>query len=813
MQLTFSDKLKSYNPDTLFGMRVDDIYVNYDMNADYGVDPASSILSQTDSDTLVPRFVAINKRNISADDVITYNQITQSEYYSEKDSSIYVGRNKSEYNGLLYYLQREEPIFNGQAEVDTNDIYTQYFQLYFGANDLKTRYKYIDYDNNDDYAVVLLDKGDYSRSYVLKQNMYTENGNVECWEDFLNPVLVPPETILQPDFRNIAIALINPRTGEIYDSYPFFFARNGSLTLGTNCNLYEEKGTAYDVYEQGSRNSTKKPKIRNIITKLPDGRTIALKREDDDSGEITIPQIQSLLKVEVDVGGIPNRDSITIEGTDQSPQTIMRFMQYDIRFYYSGRLELYNRVKKAVDITHQVSSTEKSILFCCRLKYFHNTDHRPQNGFYSINYSYEFIIDNVEYEGKLTTWKGNLYNFRDRGIGAEINAIPTFDNMPVMAGFMPSQSKANMALEKYNFLIDGNHYELEHIKHMHYGTTNSNAYFDNYARFKDRDDRPYKSYYDLYFSTYRHNDSVIDKDLLNYWACDKIGNDLKSLPNAFKYGDYGWYRLQSDMRLDGNGKVTHEKEYHRILKDSIKFDNITGNAMLSNTWDNNGQYTVNFWFKSTQKTKGCILSDIDRFHPTTKGIYLGVSDGGFLEISVNAQDTKIYPNVNITDGNWHMITLIRSRHVIQVNSNMIVRVDNNTIDAYVETNQNKDFGKENAVYFMGHPLGKNVVGNLSRVAFYGVSLATNILDMIYAGDVETHIAGTIILQNVPHATEIRVYNDRTGELVSRVNSDKETGKFLYRNYENYSVYLLVMDFAKKFGDMQAIGPVEPRSLI
>lgn len=818
MQLTFSDKLESYKPNTWFGMGIDDIYVKYDFEADYGVDDSSSILSRTDADTLKPRLISVNKDALAVDDRITYNQITDSEFYSEKDSSIIIGRNTSVYNGLMYYWEREEvPPFDPLNEFSGEYTDTNYFQLYFGGNDLKTRYKYIDYENNDDYAVVLLDKGDYSRSYVMKQNMYTLDGKLECWEDFLNPTLVPPETILQPDFRNIAIALVNPRTGEIYDTYPFFFARKSDLNIGQNCELYKDEGNAYNVYEQESRNSSKKPKIKNIITNLPDGRQVALKKETQDTGEITIPQITSLIRVEVDVGHIPNRDYIVEDSIDQSPQTIMRYMHYDVRFYYSGKIDFYNRVYKRVDITHQISNIDKSILICCKHTYQHNNDHAPHNNFFSLKYGYQFIIDNVEYEGKVTSWSGNPYKFKDRGFGQEITEVPTFLNMPVQVGFMPSQSKATgKPYGQYDFMLDGNRYTLDHIKHMYYGTPNSNAYFDNFAVFKTQDDRPYRSYYELFFSTYSHNAMVTNQNLVNYWACDSINLDMKSVPNMFQKYNYGLYNLRSDMLIGGRGKFTHEKEVHRILKDSIRFENVTGNSMLTDTWDNNGSYTLNFWFKSTQKTKGVIFTDIDRFHPNTRGIYIGVSAGGFLEFSLNAQDTRIYNTVDITDGKWHMITVMRSPTVfanLPTNSNLILRVDNTTIDAYIDSNANKDFGKENALYFMGHPLGNTVTGNLSRFAIYNTPVLSEVLTMMWVGDIEVHIAGTIILQNVPYQTEIRAYNNRTGELVSRFTSDKETGKFLYRNYENYSVYLLVMDFAKKFGDMQAIGPIAPKSLI
>lgn len=811
MQMSFSEKLKSLNPDTLFGFREEDVFIQYDLNEDYGITGSSNVFSQTDSTTFQPRLVTVNKKSTDLDTDVLYNQITESEYYNDKDSSIVIGRNSSNYNGNLYYMLRDDASFN-MNDISVDKIYTNYWQMYFGANDLKTRYKYIDYDANNDYAVVMVDTS-YGDSYVFKKNMYTVNGDLECWEDVLNPRYLPPDTILQYDQRMISISIINPRTGEVYDSYPLSFLRNSTMRVGVNCELYDNTfENVYSAYETNSRNSSGKPKIKDIVTTDSQGRLVKLKRWQA-GVDITIPQLNNI-RIEVDIGEIPQRDNITENGTDQSPQQVMRYMHYDIRVLYNGTIQLFNRVTNSIDISHSIGSMDKSVLFACKQFYTLNSGHSPAMNQYDYNFNYQFIIDNVEYPVKTVSYKGSTRLIRDRGIGREIYAVPTFENMPVMIGFMPTQTKNNKEFGKYNFNIGGNHFELEHVKYLRYGTTNNYVYFDNFATFKSNEDSAYKYYYDLYFSTFRQDNLLIDKNLMNYWACDKLGDDLRSLPNRFIRNNYINYDVYSEIRLKGRGRVYHDKEYHRILKDSIRFENITGNCNLYNSWDNSGSYTINFWFKSKQKTKGTIFSDIEKIHPNTKGIYVGVSDGGYLEVAFNALDSRIYNTTNITDDKWHMITILCTRLSTPANSsNFEIRIDNRKIDNLVGTNINKDYTKDREVYFMGHPFGKNVIGSLGRIAFYDIPLSNDVMDMIFSGDIEHHVRGTVILENVPFETEIRVYNNRTGDLVSRVTSDKETGNFLYRNYEDFSVYLLVMDFAKKFGDMQAIGPIEPKSLI
>ena len=83
---------------------------------------------------------------------------------------------------------------------------------------------------------------------------------------------------------------------------------------------------------------------------------------------------------------------------------------------------------------------------------------------------------------------------------------------------------------------------------------------------------------------------------------------------------------------------------------------------------------------------------------------------------------------------------------------------------------------------------------------------------MYEGDIEHNVKGTILMENMPLKTEVRVYNNRTGELVSRVESDNDSGIFIYRNFNNFDVYIVVIDKTKMFGEIQTIGPIEPKSI-
>lgn len=878
---SFTEQLKSYEPEVLFGIKKHDVSIQFDTNEPYWTTDDSLVFNDYSTDYFKARMIRGNNKNEEYDPNQVGNQLTENEIYNENDYSLQIGRNTTNYNGLNYMFYRDTPF---EEEYELSKEMTAYFQLNVSTNDLLKRTRVVNYDTNDDYAVVLIDSNSPDHTQVFKTSYsFDTTTNKETWSSTVSPILYrayfdakvgsgesvngifdtkdnsPIEmnlydgqnidqkitksdefgdninatigesvegniTLLdvgRDDKRIIKIALINPRTGEYYDTYTFMFDRASKLVEGVNYNLTdpETSNTIYNLFEQKpyygkNYNNSNKPTIDKIVIGTLNGKEMTLKKWIS-GNNISIPIIGDV-KVVVNNKTITNRDFIIETITTPETYKFLQFMYFDMYYEHNSKvLRIYNK-NTGANVINTSLILDNTAIFAISMKYEYLDGHDPTNNKYNYNMKFNFIINNNTYATQTINYKGSRFNFKDRGTGNTINSVPTFLNLPIVLGWMPNQTRdTRYGFQKYNFNIGEHLVQCEYIKHFNYTIPTNIISIDNFSLFDG--DYAYNEYYNLYYKSFNNSNRILDKYLINYWACDSLVGDLLTIKNRFNYSHY-YYDIYSDMKLKPliykNGKVTHEKDNHRAIKDSIKFENVTGNVNIQNTWSNNGNYTISFWFKSTQKTKGVILSDYNNRVYQSNGIYFGLIDGGYLELKINDLNSRSYQNLGISDDKWHLIVLRVSAtsNSLTGNNNYTLFIDDQIVDRFDGRIGNKDFADSFQVYFMGHPNGNNVNGNLARVSFYNTSLSRDLIALMYEGDIEHNVKGTILMENMPIKTEVRVYNNRTGQLVSKVQSDNDNGVFIYRNYNNFDIYIVVVDKTKMFGDIQTIGPIEPKSI-
>lgn len=804
---SFTDEIKRWNPDIMYTFQPDDVVIDYDTTLPYGINPSAGfIFGRTNADTFIPRLYRQSTQLQSVDYKYYGNQISASELWNENDASLSLGYNDTIFNGNTYYYKRND-LYDEQAAFNRSQVF--YFQLQAAAPTDIVKYQVTDFDNIDDYIVMAYDRRDPNRSFTFTQT-FNNDGEYEYWSGAFSP----DQLGISLDEGNIRIALVNPRTGEIYDSWTYLFVRNSVMTVGTNCDIYVSPvSSPFNIYNQAPFidapfDDNTKPQIDQIrATYL--GVNYVL-RKTTPNGDNPNIRVHNLLTIRVKKRKLENRSYEYGTGSMASvPIRMMQFMHFDVTLTPNGNLNFINRATGLTQVTEQLSPTG-SALICVKCEYVVRTANFTTNVF-DYDLKYTFNINNGGEKVIIYTYTGNKISFKDRGFGDVINSIPLFDNLPIVFGQMPTSNKTSTL--NYNVNFDGYNKTMPIINKMQVLSASNKIYIDNLTVFYDM--AMYDYFYDLYYSTFEQNKLVIDDSLYSYWGCETLSRDMLSTPNRFPSVN-SVNNTYSEMKLlyKAGGSFNVEDVYHRVVKGCINFNNTIGQSNISNTWNKSNSYFLNFWFRSTQTTEGCIISDYQAETPESRGLYLGFDNNGILTFITNGI-TKKLPTVIINDGQWHMISI--SSQLYAGTTNNINRIfvdgiykDNITVPLYSSSNK---ISYNSQLYFMGHPLHNCVNGSLSRVSMYTLTGVDNIVKLLYRGDIEHLIRGFIYLRNVPYKTLIRIYNNRTGELVSSVYSDDVTGEFRYRNYQDYDVYIMVMDYRNNYGTFQMVGPIEPSAVI
>lgn len=829
--ITISNQIKELEPVSWYNFKPDTMNILFDKNASYGVDPDNSyIFNAVNAQYLLPKWNRPTENFDIVDPDYMSNQLADSEFLVEDDASLMVGRNKSRMGGIFAQENYEDHI-SVDVILDriTNKTERDYlFQFKASSNLLKANYVTFNYtDNNENFVPVVYDTKKPESSFSVTETYQNTQGTYEIWGGNFNPEFLPPDGFgIEQDMREITLKLVNSVTGATVgkNDRTYMFTRNGTLN-DLNSEAVPDIFVDTNIYTQPESNSSANDRFELLdIYILKNNRYYRMKV--NKNMQLNIP-VADKIYFKVKTPYLFNNRSYNLGEDNITVANSACFMHMlGLKFYYSDDrriIEMYDTYNKAMVNGSFSAGSDEAHLFYIKTRYQVDQWHNPSIG--DFNYVLEIEIDKVTSgtEGRQPIfikryYRGGLTEILWKGI-TPVQSLPNFDAYPLMFGHMPENYYNQKSLgynssKKIDCKVSNNTtVNIDVPDKMIYRSAYDIVAVDNICYY-DKD--VYYHIYKLFKSQYREDKSVLDRTLIQYWPCEKLNPpDLRSTANTINSGTNNWnMSLYGEMRFSGEGQVTEEKVWHNVVKGCLNFDGkVLGNSATTATWSNTNKYTINFWFKSTQKTKGVILCDMDHHSITTAGIYIGVSYMGTLEVAVNSRSSRIY-TTNITDGQWHMITVACRTVLGQVSYAVFVDGQGTGDNDLISTtgSYNKDYGNNYQTYIMGHPLGNFTKGSISRLGFYGTQISNAEIFEIYRGDIEHRIYGTVLASNMPYETDIRFFNYRTGEYISTVRSDKETGKFVYRNYDGNAVHLLVVNNDHRYGTIQVMGPLNPASV-
>lgn len=822
--LTISNQIRELKPDSWYNFKPEDTSIVFDTNKRYGVDEDNSyIFNSVTPNYLVPRWNKPVESFTGVDEDYTSNQLAESEFLMENDASLMCGRNKSKMAGLLVHETTDEieTLDDVLRKIDSGEQRQYLFQFRGSSN--TTDFNYIsfnyDHDGNEYFVPLVYDSNSLDSSFAVTETYTNTAGDYEIWGAEFKPAVLEPDGFGTPqDMRDLTFKLVNPKTGKtVGNSKTYMFIRNGSLT-DLNSEKIPNPFENFDMYRQQQYLPGNSDNAKHLSIVVKKGGQYYRMKDQEGDLKLSIPKVDEVYFVVKTPYLLSSRSYEFGENLTNvnSQDYFMEFLGF--RFFYrlSDRaIRLFNIDRQSFESATFSAAANDTILFFIKTSYEKLAEHDPVNG--KFHYKLVLKMRTVNRSSEITferVYKGGIKNFKYKGL-VDVSSIPSFDSAVFQIGNMPQNTyvRKNEELRtkeiSCRIAIDGQYNNVLVPEKIIHRSPYAISAVDNFCFFINRDIE--SEIEKLYITQYREDESLLDRSLIQYWPMDSLRpENLRSGPNSINSGTGNtYYNLYGYMGYNGVGKVHTEKVDHSVVKACTFFDGqVTGNSNNFSSWSNNNNYTMNFWFKSNQKSRGVILCDMDKESIVTAGIYIGVSDSGTLEVAFNTRSTRIYNN-NITDNEWHMISL-----VISERREYLLYLDAKLIDTIIPTTGavNKSYTTNYQIYFMGHPLGKNVKGYLSRIGFYGTRIDSTRLFEIYQGDVEHRIYGTILASNMPFETEIRFYDYRTGRYLNSSYSSSETGKFIYRNYDGMDVHLLVVNNNHKYGTIQVMGPLTPSSV-
>ena len=259
-------------------------------------------------------------------------------------------------------------------------------------------------------------------------------------------------------------------------------------------------------------------------------------------------------------------------------------------------------------------------------------------------------------------------------------------------------------------------------------------------------------------------------------------NDLPSITNnkieasiaysrSLHYGNVTRYNIGVDripntrsMLLTGNGRID-------VIKTGVHGNTTT-------LLDISDDYTVDFWFNTSQEKYGVLFEFTEHSSEDSAGIRI-MSENGRIFVKESI-DTTIYSLqykqngdvYDFGDGYWHHVALIREGTRLTLYLDAVSH-------GYIDSIPNgMDYTG------MGHLMNDRnssspVLGSVSLFAIYKHALKSYELLARYNYAFRYKVQGHTLLQGSPIAATVRVYNSITGELMGQTISSGVDGEYTY----------------------------------
>jgi hypothetical protein len=323
-----------------------------------------------------------------------------------------------------------------------------------------------------------------------------------------------------------------------------------------------------------------------------------------------------------------------------------------------------------------------------------------------------------------------------------------------------------------------------------------------------------------YKKIYEYDDMIVNDRAADYFQMDesdslvdwKINNSVDKQRSGEYIGNINLIR----RGLPGPNNIPWSKAPYfegYALAQFIKKDNY-GWPRAWVQLDND--YTIEFWFNSQFSGKGVLFSLQENEMPF-QGVRVTLNwvgneyKSGAIEYRENVdlairtlefdEDRRPY---QFNDGKWHHVVVQRKGNTMMLWVDAILHGKLKNVPKYTSN------PTMNIMYLMGSKPGNlNVSGQICKVARYDYALSEYQIKARYSYAIIYKIRGQITLQGVPTKATIRVFKHSTGELISEIESDANTGNYSLSLLNNSKIDLMVFNKNDRSVRYRAYGPITP----
>lgn len=319
-----------------------------------------------------------------------------------------------------------------------------------------------------------------------------------------------------------------------------------------------------------------------------------------------------------------------------------------------------------------------------------------------------------------------------------------------------------------------------------------------------------------YRKTKQYDAMILDDQPEYYWRFDEFDIPTEDTITARKgtitgkyYGGVGRYNSGPD----------------EIVTAHAPFFNSGGSGFISNIpsgrfspiLDLNNSFTLEFWFRSGDGKRGMILDSTEESPPRWDGlrVYLNSRNGGHDLGSIQVyHNNQVFMNSLEFDGNgdrytfnddaWHHVAIRYNTST----TNFSLLIDGNEHSSIL-TQINTIQSPGQITIMNSRPGDAPLQGYFCELAFYEYELQNEQIYNRVKFSTRYVISGFTLLQGVPIQAIVRFYDSITGELISEVVSDSNTGEYTFYPLNNN-----LLDVLSKIPDSnntryRVHGPVKP----
>lgn len=313
-----------------------------------------------------------------------------------------------------------------------------------------------------------------------------------------------------------------------------------------------------------------------------------------------------------------------------------------------------------------------------------------------------------------------------------------------------------------------------------------------------------------YKKIYAYDDMIINQWPANYWPLNDSDSLVSWTANnlAGGYGSAEYYGNISNVNRSVAGPST--------IPNAKAANFRTGGSLFagtSNTYgspnlimNTSGDYSIEFWFNVSTASRGVLFSTAQD-HPPYHGVTIElnmkekVQNTGWIEFT---EVNGAYINSATggwNDGKWH---------------HLCVRRSGTTLSLWLDGTQHSSLaniatasiGKTGWMRMMDSVPGNlQLEGSLSKVAIYSYAIEQHQIEIRYQYGIMFWIRGVTTLQGIPTSETIRVYDHETGALITEIQSNVNTGEYLYYLPNNKLVDVLVFNKNDPSVRYRAFGPI------